>query len=82
MRRRREWFERLGEIHLCLWWLPAGELPSLEEAGRRLGLIRRLGPTPDAFTFRDPFGPPEAARPGRPVVGDEFCWPPAPVFAQ
>jgi hypothetical protein len=52
MRRRREWFVPPTEEHLVLWWIPAGTLPTTGEAGERLALLRRIGPSPEAFTFR------------------------------
>jgi hypothetical protein len=58
MRRRREWFSRMAEAHLALWWVPAGHHPSPAEASDRLELLRRLGPSPDAFTFRRQHPPP------------------------
>ena len=63
MRRRREWFAGLGEAHLALWWIPVGRLPTVGEAEARLDRLRRHGPSPAAFTFRDPFpaGQAEAA---------------------
>jgi hypothetical protein len=76
LRRRREWFERLAEAHLVLWWVPAGHVPSVGEAVERLERLRRDGPTPAAFTFRVPFEP-AAAAPGDPLVDAEFCWPEA-----
>jgi hypothetical protein len=75
LRRRREWFEKLAEAHLALWWLPAGTIPTPAEAEARIRLLRENGPTPDAFTFRTPFGPPAASAPRRPTVGAEFCLP-------
>ena len=74
LRRRREWFERLATAHLVLWWVPAGHIPTVDEALDRLDRLRRDGPTPAAFTFRTPFEP-DAAGPGDPLVGAEFCWP-------
>ncbi len=58
MRRRREWFHKLSEQHLVLWWIPAGHRPGLDEALHRLEIIRRHGPGPTAFTFREPYDPP------------------------
>ncbi len=58
LRRRREWFERLGDAAVVLWWVPAGHRPSIAEAEQRLALLRDAGPTPSAFTFRDRFPPP------------------------
>jgi Domain of unknown function (DUF3291) len=64
MVRRREWFERLSAAYLVLWWVPAGHVPTPEEALGRLDRLRRDGPTPLAFTFRRPFGSEEAAAAG------------------
>ena len=58
MRRRREWFQRMAIPYLALWWLPAGTIPTVAEARRRLELLQRQGPGPDAFTFHDPSPPP------------------------
>lgn len=55
LRQRRAWFERMAESHLVLWWVPAGELPTVADAEERLDLLRTLGPSPEAFTFRDPY---------------------------
>lgn len=57
MRRRREWFERMAEAYLVLWWIPAGHRPDVAEAARRLDHLRRNGPTPEAFTFREVLAP-------------------------
>lgn len=62
MRRRREWFRRLGEQFLCLWWVPAGHIPAVPEAEERLVHLREHGPSPYAFTFKQRFDPePEPA---------------------
>jgi hypothetical protein len=58
-RRRREWFDRNLEAHLVMWWIPAGHIPSVREATERLEKLRTIGPTPEAFTFRQRFDPPE-----------------------
>jgi hypothetical protein len=57
MRGRRKWFERPAEAMTALWWVPAGTVPTPRDAEHRLRLLRRLGPTPDAFTMRTPFPP-------------------------
>jgi uncharacterized protein DUF3291 len=56
MRKRRQWFQPMREPYLVLWWVPAGHVPGLDEAMARLDLLRRDGPGPKAFTFREPFG--------------------------
>ncbi|HEX2316421.1 MAG TPA: DUF3291 domain-containing protein [Thermomonospora sp.] len=60
MRRRREWFERVAEVYQVLWWIPAGHRPSAEECVERLELLRREGPGPLAFAFRDTYTPADA----------------------
>jgi hypothetical protein len=57
-RRRREWFEQPSQPYLVLWWIPAGQIPTLEEAEARLAHLRTHGPTPHAFTFKQRFDPP------------------------
>jgi hypothetical protein len=57
LRRRRDWFERLAEAYLVLWWMPAGRIPTIADAEERLELLQANGPTPEAFTFRAHFPP-------------------------
>lgn len=61
MRRRKEWFERLTEAYMVLWWVPEGHFPTIEEAKEKLENLRQHGPTPEAFTFRNPFPAPNSA---------------------
>ena len=58
MRRRREFFEQMSELFVVLWWVEAGHVPTIPEAEERLTLLRAIGPSPDAFTFRRHFPPP------------------------
>ena len=58
LRRRRDWFDRMAEAHLALWWIPDGTTPTIEEAERRLATLRDRGPSSDAFTLREPFPAP------------------------
>ncbi len=60
MKRRREWFTRMGEAHMVLWWVAAGHEPTVAEAVARLQLLRRRGPSPEAFTFGEAFAAPDA----------------------
>jgi hypothetical protein len=60
MRRRREWFERLAESYLVLWWISRGHIPAVAEAIARLEALRRRGPCAEAFTFSEAFPPPDA----------------------
>jgi hypothetical protein len=56
---RRKWFERVNEVTNALWWIPEGRQPTIEEAESRVAELRRSGPTPTAFTFRNSFAPPD-----------------------
>jgi Domain of unknown function (DUF3291) len=60
LRRRREWFERMEEAYVALWWVPAGHIPTVAEMVEKLELLRANGPGPEVFTFRVPFPPPGA----------------------
>jgi hypothetical protein len=72
LRRRREWFLKMNEAFLVLWWVPRGHRPSIQEAIVRLELLRTNGPTPEAFTFRQSFPPPDAVQgEPSPTFGDE-----------
>jgi heme-degrading monooxygenase HmoA len=63
MRRRREWFERALEMSLAMWWIPAGEIPTVEEAKARLAHLREHGDSAHAFSFHRLFPPPDAPDP-------------------
>ncbi len=45
MRRRKEWFERMREAWVVLWWVPRGHRPKVSEAIAKLELLRAKGPT-------------------------------------
>jgi hypothetical protein len=70
--RRKEWFSMPAEMHLVLWWIPAGTIPTIEEAKGRLDLLRANGPSPEAFTFKRRFPAPGAvpAASPRPLAGE------------
>jgi hypothetical protein len=58
MRQKQQWFEHSDEAILALWWIPAGTLPSVDEAKARLEHLRRHGPSAHAFGFREIFPSP------------------------
>ena len=73
MRRRKEWFERMREAYVVLWWVRKGHRPDVHEAIAKLELLRAKGPTEDAFTFRQAFLPPDAPRSGAPLGFGNEC---------
>ena len=55
---REAWFNKMGESHQALWWIPAGHIPSTEEARKKLEYIRKHGPSAQAFNFAKPYPTP------------------------
>jgi hypothetical protein len=51
MRRRAQWFDRMREAYVVLWWIPQGHRPTTDEAIARLEYLRTNGPTDAAFSF-------------------------------
>ena len=73
LRRRREWFDKISEAILVLWWVPHGHRPTVEEAIARLELLRRSGPCPEAFTLRQTYAPPDAPAGEQPDGFEDEC---------
>lgn len=57
-RRRSEWFEPATEAHMVCWWVPAGTVPDVADAVRRLEGLRANGPSGDGFLFNAPLPKP------------------------
>jgi hypothetical protein len=47
-RRREDWFEKIG-TPMVLWWVPAGERPTLADGVARLDHMKVRGPSDHAF---------------------------------
>jgi hypothetical protein len=73
LRARRQWFEPYVGPMLVLWWIPEGHIPTVAEAKLKLEILGANGPTPDAFTFRRVFPPPDGGLVEPPEVDAEFC---------
>ena len=73
MRRRREWFERMSQASIVLWWVPKEHRPPLEEAIAKLELLRAKGPTAEAFSFRTAFPAPDTVDPMTPFTFNGQC---------
>ncbi|UVE16210.1 DUF3291 domain-containing protein [Pseudomonas sp. LS44] len=59
MRNRSSWMAKLQTPILALWWIPAGQIPSVESAKAALRSLEENGSTPAAFTFAKPYPMPE-----------------------
>jgi len=73
MKRRREWFSRMADAYMCLWWVPAGHEPTVAEAHARLEHLRANGPTPESFTFGEAFSAPDAREAAAPFSFKDSC---------
>lgn len=63
-RQRAKWFEKMSKPHYCLWWVPAGHIPTVGEGRERLEHYQLHGATPYAFWFWQSFpAPAEEATP-------------------
>jgi hypothetical protein len=55
LRQRHAWFEKFEGAYSALWWIPAGHIPGIDEAKRRLAHLDAHGPSQFAFTFQTVF---------------------------
>jgi hypothetical protein len=60
LRHRHEWFEKFESNYMALWWVPAGHIPGIDEAKKRIAHLDAHGPTEFAFTFKKTFPPDDA----------------------
>jgi len=58
LRRRSEWFQRSDRLINVLWWIPVGDIPTLDDAVRRLRHLETHGPSQEGFGLRDDVAPP------------------------
>jgi hypothetical protein len=75
LRGRRQWFEKVTEAIFVLWWVPAGTIPTVDEAKERLEHLREHGPTPEAFTFRTAFPSPGTPAGEAQATNDDWLCP-------
>lgn len=57
-RDRANWFEKMDKPHYCLWWVPAGHIPTVAEGCERLEHYQKNGATPYSFWFSQRFTAP------------------------
>jgi hypothetical protein len=53
LRQRAQWFEKMTLPHSCLWWIPAGHIPTVAEGRERLEHYQKHGATEYSFWFSD-----------------------------
>lgn len=54
-KRRKEWFEKMTDMHMALWYVPEGHQPTPHEARKKLEFLQKNGETAAAFSFRRNF---------------------------
>ena len=57
-RERAQWFEKMERPSYCLWWVPAGHVPTVAEGRERLEHYQANGATPYSFWFSQSFPAP------------------------
>jgi hypothetical protein len=61
LKKRRQWLAPYDGAYSALWWIPAGHIPTVDEAKERLDYLRERGETVFAFTYKQLFPPPEGS---------------------
>ncbi|MBX2829140.1 MAG: DUF3291 domain-containing protein [Flavobacteriaceae bacterium] len=51
-KRRKEWFSKMMKMHMVLWYVDEGHIPTIEEGKKRLEYLREHGESEHAFTFK------------------------------
>lgn len=59
LRRRTEWFQPSDVAITACWWVPAGTVPGVDEAYKRLEHLRANGPSETAWPLTSPQPRPE-----------------------
>jgi hypothetical protein len=60
LRDRAKWFEKMDRPFACLWWVPAGHVPTVAEGRERLEHYQKHGSTAFSFWFSKLFTPEQA----------------------
>ncbi len=50
-RQKNQWMAPMDKPHLVMWWVPAGEIPTVAESARRLKMLQVNGATRETFGF-------------------------------
>lgn len=58
LKRRKEWFHTYGKVHTAMWWIPAGQFPTVQEAVDKLDDLQKNGASQEVFNFRAKFPKP------------------------
>ena len=56
-KRKKEWFNKMPKMHMALWFVEEGHIPTIEEGKERLDYLYEHGDSPYAFSFKSQFTP-------------------------
>lgn len=73
MARRRDYFDRFDGAYHALWWIEAGNVPTINDGLSRLWYLDRYGPSEHAFHFKARFAAPGVAAPPVDMQPDPWC---------
>lgn len=59
LKNKKNWFDKMPGPILALWWIPAGTIPTVDDAKRALETLKTKGPGAAAFSFARPFPAPQ-----------------------
>ncbi|MDC8003589.1 DUF3291 domain-containing protein [Aureisphaera galaxeae] len=54
-KRKREWFSKMAKIHMVLWYVDDGHIPTITEGKERLEHLWEHGESKYAFTFKSDY---------------------------
>lgn len=55
LKNRKKWGANMKGYQSVMWWIPEGEVPTVEEAKLKLQNLNKLGPTSSAFSFNEKY---------------------------
>ena len=56
-KRKKEWFKKMLKMHMVLWFVEEGHIPTVEEGKERLEYLQKHGESPYAFGFKSNYLP-------------------------
>ena len=54
-KRKKDWFHKMPRMHMVMWYVPMGHIPTLEEGKERLEYLQKHGESKYAFSFKSRF---------------------------
>ena len=58
LKQKKQWFNKMDESYMVLWWIEKNHIPSLNEAKIKLDYLRQNGVSEYAFNFAKSFDKP------------------------